>query len=208
MLKAVAPALAVPAFAGEWKTYSCGKNDFRLIDERLSGKLNFSDLKDGEGGYITHSMVCPCSDGNAYFLLNNNATVFREVADVWGKDYSLIYYKEVEGKGYYILRYNHTVAERVAMAGNYTYKPAQVALNKGYPLETTVSADNIKLYVIPKDWSECAKNPIVKRNVSDLRHALELSRKLQEKYGLYTQINFNYLTQEAFEKYLESVTNI
>jgi hypothetical protein len=164
---------------------------FTLIDERLNFKIHLSELKDGECGYLTNgSILASKADNILYF------------GAYWGEDHTLSQSPShcidvwVGRKGNRLhIRLNEKATSgplewlQTPEKDCWAQRPCMLAYYRAYPLENPSAQGEYMEYIIPYNWKECAKHPLVQRNIQELKGALAMIDLLRDKYGVTVQFN-------------------
>jgi hypothetical protein len=175
---------AVPGLAG-----ANSNQEFRPIDERLSGRLSINQLRDYESGWIVDSQITLSRQDEIFYFLhaaNSSLTVSAKkgdpghMVDTWvGRLGDKLYVLPSEES-------LETMREcfRVPEHDGWFLRPAQLAYYKAYPLEEKDGS----YYVVPAKWSLCKNHPLAQRNVQELKKAEAIRKFTLERYGF----NFDY----------------
>lgn len=187
---------------------------FRLIDERVDGRITLGELRDGECGYISSGCIgLSKTEDVLYFSICPEYSTVQRTPESFGDFYTWVGRK---GDNYYVLPSERAMTEPFTWKGNpsqdqWLQRPAMLAYTCSYPLELDKRVypidkeDDGGLFVVPADWKECAKHKLVERNLAALVAAVYAIKDLKNQHGITTGFSRWDHTNEKLKKALEPV---
>ena len=174
--------------------------EFRVIDDRLSGVLNYPNLKVGEFGWIdSSSFFISKVDKVLYFSLFSSR--YGQIPVVYNKACPVIEVDNLIGKsnGYYYIQPSERLVNSCLSwfdhADCWLKRPAMLAYYQAYPLmekNGRIEGEGVSevCYTVPITWEECVKrkNPLITRNFIALKAALVETERLKEEYGIFSGV--------------------
>lgn len=157
------------------------------IDDRLSGRIVFPNLKDSEWGYIyiSAARICHCKadDGLCYFSLSQMFEfdlVYNDKDKIMlGAQDCMVAISKVENY-FYIKPASPSISFNNSFTGLTPLSPAILAFNIAYPLNQVEN----NIYKIPCNWKDCQSNILVRRNVEHLRKLKSINENIMEEFGI------------------------
>lgn len=189
----IAAAATVVAVGSGISAATEEKPEFQVIDDRLSGSISYLSLKDGECAYCSDGVIlvskvdkilyfCPgASHGN----VTKSGYAYNEC---WvGKKNNLWLIRP----GKRSMEEPFTWFDRPDL-DIWLQRPAMLAFNMAYPLDTKKG----DYFVVPYEWKDRQKHPLVKRNVEMLRCALQTRKTLREVHGVHANFGHHFTFDE------------